>query len=114
MEKRIYSLALFVFLKMVRWYGITQTKHFKNEKIFEWRVTIYLNKIPDEALYSYNVYQIEGEGRSLLKIEGDEDTVMVYNKKNTRVFRGFWMKKYLVMRQSNWTFLVSKTPKLLD
>ena len=38
---------------------------------------IYLKKIPDKALYAYNVYQIEGEGRSLFsKIEGDEDTIM--------------------------------------
>ena len=37
----------------------------------------YLAKISDEALYSYNVYQIEGEGRSLFsKIKGDEDTIM--------------------------------------
>ena len=37
----------------------------------------YLNKINDESLYAYNVYQIEGEGRSLFsKIEGDEDTIM--------------------------------------
>ena len=37
----------------------------------------YLSKVTDEALYSYNVYQIEGEGRSLFsKIEGDEDTIM--------------------------------------
>ena len=37
----------------------------------------YLNKISDEALYAYNVYQIEGEGRTLFsKIEGDEDTIM--------------------------------------
>ena len=37
----------------------------------------YLSKITDEALYAYNVYQIEGEGRSLfLKIDGDEDTIM--------------------------------------
>ena len=37
----------------------------------------YLAKITDEALYAYNVYQIEGEGRSLFsKIEGDEDTIM--------------------------------------
>ena len=37
----------------------------------------YLSKISDEALYSYNVYQIEGEGRSLFeKIEGDEDSIM--------------------------------------
>jgi len=37
----------------------------------------YLEKIKDEALYAYNVYQIEGEGRKLFsKIEGDEDTIM--------------------------------------
>ena len=37
----------------------------------------YLSKITDEALYSYNVYQIEGEGRNLFsKIEGDENTIM--------------------------------------
>ena len=37
----------------------------------------YLSKISDEALYSYNVYQIEGEGRNLFaKIDGDEDTIM--------------------------------------
>ena len=37
----------------------------------------YLAKISDEALYSYNVYQIEGEGRDLFsKIDGDENTIM--------------------------------------
>ena len=37
----------------------------------------YLSKISDETLYAYNVYQIEGEGRSLfVSIEGDEDTIM--------------------------------------
>ncbi len=37
----------------------------------------YLSKITDETLYAYNVYQIEGEGRSLFsKIHGDEDTIM--------------------------------------
>ena len=37
----------------------------------------YLIKISDEALYAYNVYQIEGEGRNLFsKIEGNEDTIM--------------------------------------
>ena len=37
----------------------------------------YLEKISDEDLYAYNVYQIEGEGRNLFsKIEGDEDTIM--------------------------------------
>tara|TARA_Y100000590_G_scaffold235678_1_gene265433 strand:- start:6431 stop:7015 length:585 start_codon:yes stop_codon:yes gene_type:complete len=38
---------------------------------------LYLTKIKDETLYAYNVYQIEGEGRSLFsKIDGNEDTVM--------------------------------------
>jgi len=38
---------------------------------------LYLTKIKDKELYAYNVYQIEGEGRSLFsKIEGDEDTIM--------------------------------------
>ena len=38
---------------------------------------LYLSKITDEALYAYNVYQIEGEGRNLFsKIEGDKDTIM--------------------------------------
>ncbi len=37
----------------------------------------YLSKISDEALYAYNVYQIEGEGKSLFSdISGDEDTIM--------------------------------------
>jgi len=37
----------------------------------------YLSKITDEALYSYNVYQIEGLGRNLFSnINGDEDTIM--------------------------------------
>ena len=37
----------------------------------------YLSKISNEALYAYNVYQIEGEGRNLFtNIEGDEDTIM--------------------------------------
>ena len=37
----------------------------------------YLNKISDEALYSYNVYQIEGEGKNLFsKIDGNQNTIM--------------------------------------
>jgi septum formation protein len=38
---------------------------------------LYLSKISDDALYAYNVYQIEGEGKSLFsEIEGDENTIM--------------------------------------
>jgi len=51
--------------------ALTMKQMTKNELV------VYLGKISDEALYSYNVYQIEGEGRSLFsKIEGDENTIM--------------------------------------
>ena len=47
----------------------------KNMTILE--LESYLKKISDDDLYAYNVYQIEGKGRSLFsKIEGDEDTIM--------------------------------------
>jgi len=47
------------------------------KKMSEDELKDYLAKISDEALYAYNVYQIEGEGRNLFsKIEGDEDTIM--------------------------------------
>ena len=47
-------------------------KNFSDEELKK-----YLSKISDETLYAYNVYQIEGEGRSLFaSIEGDEDTIM--------------------------------------
>ena len=47
-------------------------KNFSDEELRE-----YLSKIPDEALYSYNVYQIEGAGRKLFsEINGNENTIM--------------------------------------
>ena len=47
------------------------------KKMREDQLISYLAKISDEALYAYNVYQIEGEGRSLFsKIKGDKDTIM--------------------------------------
>ena len=47
------------------------------KKFSEENLKVYLSKISDETLYAYNVYQIEGEGRSLFaSIEGDEDTIM--------------------------------------
>ena len=47
------------------------------KKMSEKDLIEYLSKITDEALYSYNVYQIEGEGRNLFtSIDGDEDTIM--------------------------------------
>ncbi len=47
-------------------------KNFSDNELEE-----YLSRISDEALYAYNVYQIEGEGRNLFsEINGDEDTIM--------------------------------------
>ena len=47
-------------------------KNFSDEELKR-----YLSNMSDETLYAYNVYQIEGEGRSLFaNIEGDEDTIM--------------------------------------
>ena len=37
----------------------------------------YLAKISDDALYAYNVYQIEGEGKNLFSnIDGNKNTIM--------------------------------------
>ena len=47
-------------------------KNFSDKQLRE-----YLERITDEALYAYNVYQIEGEGRNLFtSINGDENTIM--------------------------------------
>ena len=47
-------------------------KNFKENDLI-----LYLSKISDEALYSYNVYQVEGEGKNLFSnIDGDENTIM--------------------------------------
>ncbi len=47
------------------------------KKFSEEELKKYLSKISDEALYAYNVYQIEGEGKNLfLSINGDVDTIM--------------------------------------
>ena len=47
------------------------------KKMTEEELKNYLVKISDEALYSYNVYQIEGEGRNLFSsIDGNENTIM--------------------------------------
>ena len=47
------------------------------KKFTENELRSYLREISDEALYAYNVYQIEGKDRDLFKtIDGDEDTIM--------------------------------------
>ena len=57
-------------------------KNFTQEELQE-----YLSKISDKNLYSYNVYQIEGEGKKLFsEIKGDVDTIMGLPIRNIRKY----------------------------
>ena len=59
-------------------------KNFTEKELIE-----YLAKISDAALYAYNVYQIEGEGRKLFShIIGDEDTIMGLPVKKLKDYLG--------------------------
>ncbi len=58
-------------------WNYTDKAKLKMKNFSEKELEEYLLKISDEALYAYNVYQIEGEGRNLFsEINGDEDTIM--------------------------------------
>ena len=58
-------------------WNYTEKANLTMKKFTDNNLKEYLSKITDEALYAYNVYQIEGEGRNLFsKIEGDENTIM--------------------------------------
>ena len=58
-------------------WNYTDTATLTMKQFLEKELKIYLSKITDEALYSYNVYQIEGEGKHLFSdIEGNQDTIM--------------------------------------
>ena len=58
-------------------WNYTDTATLTMKNFLEEDLKIYLSKISDEALYSYNVYQIEGEGKNLFSnIEGDKNTIM--------------------------------------
>ena len=58
-------------------WNYTDKAYLTMKSFSEDELILYLSKISDEKLYAYNVYQIEGEGRTLFSsIEGDEDTIM--------------------------------------
>ena len=58
-------------------WNYTDKAKLKMKNFTEKELKLYLEKISDEALYAYNVYQIEGEGRKLFsEIIGDENTIM--------------------------------------
>ena len=58
-------------------WNYTDTAELTMKNFLEQELKTYLSTISDEALYAYNVYQIEGEGRNLFSnITGDENTIM--------------------------------------
>ena len=58
-------------------WNYTDRATLKMKQMSNEQLKIYLSKISDEALYSYNVYQIEGVGRELFEnIVGDKSTIM--------------------------------------
>ena len=58
-------------------WNFTDKAKLKMKYFTEHELEKYLNKISDNTLYAYNVYQIEGEGRKLFsEIIGDENTIM--------------------------------------
>ena len=58
-------------------WNYTDKAELKMKNFSEKDLKNYLSKISDEALYAYNVYQIEGEGRNLFShIAGDENSIM--------------------------------------
>ena len=68
-------------------WNFTDKAQLTMKKMSDLELKNYLDKITDENLYSYNVYQIEGEGRELFsKIEGDENTIMGLPVKKIKEF----------------------------
>ena len=71
----ISSVCLSKYGRMIWHYSDKAKLTMKNFEILD--LKNYLAKITDEALYAYNVYQIEASGKDLfLKIEGNENTIM--------------------------------------
>ena len=68
-------------------WNYTDAANLTMKKMTNEELKLYLTKIKDKELYDYNVYQIEGEGRSLFsKIEGDEDTIMGLPAKQIKAY----------------------------
>ena len=58
-------------------WNYTDKAKLKMKDFTEKELEEYLTKISDSALFAYNVYQIEGEGRKLFsEINGDKNTIM--------------------------------------
>ena len=71
----ISSVCISVDGKMI--WNYTEKAKMKMKKFSKKELEDYLSKISDKNLYSYNVYQIEEEGKKLFsEIKGNVDTIM--------------------------------------
>ena len=71
----ISSVCISLDGKMI--WNYTEKAKMKMKSFTKKELEVYLSKITDKDLYSYNVYQIEGEGKKLFsEINGDVDTIM--------------------------------------
>ena len=73
-------------------WNYTDKAKLKMKDFSERELEDYLTNISDSALFAYNIYQIEGEGRNLFSvIDGDENTIMGLPVKK--------IKEYLVLQK---------------
>ena len=81
----ISSVCISLDGKMI--WNYTEKAEMKMKNFTQEELQIYLSKISDKNLYSYNVYQIEGEGKKLFsEINGDVDTIMGLPIKNIKQY----------------------------
>ena len=81
----ISSVCISLDGKMI--WNYTEKAEMKMKNFAQEDLQKYLSKISDKNLYSYNVYQIEGEGKKLFsEIKGDVDTIMGLPIKNIKQY----------------------------
>ena len=81
----ISSVCISLDGKMI--WNYTEKAEMKMKNLTKEELQEYLTKISDKNLYSYNVYQIEGEGKKLFsEIKGNVDTIMGLPIKNIRQY----------------------------
>ena len=81
----ISSVCISLDGKMI--WNYTEKAEMKMKSFTQKELQEYLSKISDKNLYSYNVYQIEGEGKKLFsEIKGDIDTIMGLPIKNIKQY----------------------------
>ena len=83
----ISSVCISLDGKMI--WNYTEKAEMKMKNFSRKELEDYLSKISDKNLYSYNVYQIEGEGKKLFsEIKGNVDTIMGLPIKSIKQYLG--------------------------